>query len=949
MPETTSLNEQLLVAIKNKNLTEIINLLDSGADPNCCDYLDGVVQTPLSLACMQNDLESIKLLISKRTSINLTFRNCDAPLIVACYYGYFEIVKYLVEQGADIFQTNIHKRTPFIIALSRGYFEIADYLLLIESKMEHGREDYEIPILNLLKNENFEAVDYLKDKGYSIDIINKDGDSSLLMVCQSGSYKAVKYLVGKGASIGVTNKNNSTPIELAYSNKHFEIVDYLISQGAKITFPDNDTQHLLFITAENNYLYILKQLVAQGVSINQIRKSNLISLAYSYDYINTIDYANVMARSDGNAITSSGYKILSKVFKKASKGCSNRGESLFIIACRFGRLEIIRYLIEQKVQINQADGYGWTPLHIACKYRNIELVKLLLQNRADINIKTNRGETALQISQDEEYFTLVTYLKNFKQPLPFHIQLEPESYVIVRVWTPKVNKTDSSYTAVMAKKSLAKFTGKDASDDSDVGHISLAIYQNGEQKAYISHWPKKDAYYDEESEHKKSNADNNSFASDMACEQSLPSYQIRLYSLDIEKILVYYRQRKPNLRYDLYGTAKKQVLITGDEAIVHNCSSLIYELLEIGGLFEWLLKDSEKISITPRPVTPLLVGELAQKARAVEDILYPETKAFAENYLKFFETEFKEKLRAGYSAFIEFLRNHSDSLWLYAKQYGVQGMTALITLVETNLPRAEAALLLGYVKNTHEQDPLFKGGMKNIIQEKLKGLNVHLNGLLKEIGYRREYREDEPGKLSAALSLSVNSNKTIIDETFITLNNQFYRGLVLPFLEALVFSANKPLNLNWADEQGYQAIHWAVINNSPTIVDILLTHCPQAVNAIISYQVVMHNANQELATASSNKNAPLPLTPLDLAYEQQLPELVKILRDKGGLTQAELRQHNNQLESSNAQLLTRIRARDIHSILPGSNLLGQGHETSAVLEDDINNNSNRNDLLYRSS
>ena len=41
---------------------------------------------------------------------------------------------------------------------------------------------------------------------------------------------------------------------------------------------------------------------------------------------------------------------------------------VFLFSCREGQLEVVRLLLEFKVNSECADNDGWTPLHLACRY-----------------------------------------------------------------------------------------------------------------------------------------------------------------------------------------------------------------------------------------------------------------------------------------------------------------------------------------------------------------------------------------------------------------------------------------------------------------------------------------------------------------------------------------------------------------------------------------------------
>lgn len=74
----------------------------------------------------------------------------------------------------------------------------------------------------------------------------------------------------------------------------------------------------------------------------------------------------------------------------------NKSQSL-IEAVKTNDIEIIKDLIKSKVDINEKNTCGNTPLMISAENKNIDqnIVKLLIKNGADINQKNNKNETVL--------------------------------------------------------------------------------------------------------------------------------------------------------------------------------------------------------------------------------------------------------------------------------------------------------------------------------------------------------------------------------------------------------------------------------------------------------------------------------------------------------------------------------------------------------------------------
>ena len=79
------------------------------------------------------------------------------------------------------------------------------------------------------------------------------------------------------------------------------------------------------------------------------------------------------------------------------------GECLLHIACQWGDVNIVRYLIiDERCNSNIQDAYQNTPLHIACYKKTLSIIRLFLQRRCSTNITNKKGETAQDIPLNED-------------------------------------------------------------------------------------------------------------------------------------------------------------------------------------------------------------------------------------------------------------------------------------------------------------------------------------------------------------------------------------------------------------------------------------------------------------------------------------------------------------------------------------------------------------------
>ena len=85
------------------------------------------------------------------------------------------------------------------------------------------------------------------------------------------------------------------------------------------------------------------------------------------------------------------------------------GYSPLILACYHGNVEMAKFLIQNKGDVNGSSKMG-TPLMAAVVKKNLEIVKLLLEAKADVNIADPNGTTALMYATMFKSYDIVKLL-----------------------------------------------------------------------------------------------------------------------------------------------------------------------------------------------------------------------------------------------------------------------------------------------------------------------------------------------------------------------------------------------------------------------------------------------------------------------------------------------------------------------------------------------------------
>lgn len=144
-----------------------------------------------------------------------------------------------------------------------------------------------------------------------------------------------------------------------------EVVDYLLSHKAKVEAEDNNGQTAVkFAVSYSGSAPIVKLLISKGASIN-------------------------------------GWGTW----------------SLLHSAVQNGHVDLVKLLIENKLDVNAIDSQGLTPLHYAAHLGHIEkfgqIMKILLDNKADYNIADNTGKKLYEWAIENNRTKVIEILNSY--------------------------------------------------------------------------------------------------------------------------------------------------------------------------------------------------------------------------------------------------------------------------------------------------------------------------------------------------------------------------------------------------------------------------------------------------------------------------------------------------------------------------------------------------------
>jgi len=141
----------LVVGKKFKNIrsTLLLEAATAGDDVQCTKLIEAGIpieckdahgSTPLLLACKNNRLSTVKVLIESKANVNATTKLKATPLIAAASYGHVNVIKLLLASGANQ-NLGVDGMTPLTLARRASKTEVVALLEAAGEKKKPAGEE----------------------------------------------------------------------------------------------------------------------------------------------------------------------------------------------------------------------------------------------------------------------------------------------------------------------------------------------------------------------------------------------------------------------------------------------------------------------------------------------------------------------------------------------------------------------------------------------------------------------------------------------------------------------------------------------------------------------------------------------------------------------------------------------------------------------------------------
>ncbi|KAF8129139.1 ankyrin repeat-containing domain protein [Mycena galopus ATCC 62051] len=322
-----------LQAASMKNSVEILNLLlQNGADPN---IEGGTYCTALEAASANGWLETVKLLLQSGADVNIQ-GGMDGSAVQAASEQSLDIVELLLAHGADVNIGGSLYGTALQAASAKGRVEIVKLLLQSGADVNTQGGQYHTA-LQAASTARLDIVELLLAHGADVNIEGGIYGTALQAACARGKVEIIKLLLDHGADMNIEGGYHGTALQCASAKGNVEIVKLLLDHGADMNIKGGFYDMVLAAAAVYGQLDVAKLLLDHGASVN-------------------------------------------------IEGCTNPA-----LRNAEGKLEVVKFVIEQGADLHIDLPYHGTPLCAASERGELEIVKYLIEHGADPNIHCSQG------------------------------------------------------------------------------------------------------------------------------------------------------------------------------------------------------------------------------------------------------------------------------------------------------------------------------------------------------------------------------------------------------------------------------------------------------------------------------------------------------------------------------------------------------------------------------
>lgn len=347
--------------------------------------------TPLMNAAMNGHTPMVEWLLGLGAEINAINDHGDSALYMALRYQHLQTANALLEREDIITDhANIMSYTPFVIALVNGDFDLVNKLYTADFDLNKRYTENNTLLHICALAGNVAATQWLLDHGANPQLKNSFGLGPMEQAALNNQIALIALFIEKIKHNHQFNKDLGWVLLIAANHGYEDLFDVVLSHKHK--FPEMLIQAtLLFASTRGHW-----NLVAKLLDLNPGKAKGRINKHYDYgdfkyNHGNTILHA---------AATNGHLDVVKNLIDRGARvnARNHNHDSVLHAAVLGGNLAVIRFLCG-KMDVNQQNRQGTTPLHIAVETNNEAAIRCLLLNGADFTIKNHQNQSAQYLAK----------------------------------------------------------------------------------------------------------------------------------------------------------------------------------------------------------------------------------------------------------------------------------------------------------------------------------------------------------------------------------------------------------------------------------------------------------------------------------------------------------------------------------------------------------------------
>lgn len=274
--------------------------------------------------------------------------------------------------------------------------------------------------------------DYVQEytKICNLELQQKKYMEDLIIECKNVTFNINKVKILLKLIDNINFGELATPLHIACANNNFEMIKLLVEHGANVNAVDDKNRTPLYFTLlhQTYDINIVKYLVENGADVNI--QSNIMVDSKACKYQTILFLAIGQSLECVKYLVEHGANVNAVTY-------SNANLLMNCILFQYD-INIIKYLIENDININEADDSFGLPIYAALYRKNLEIIKLLVDNGANVlqccKNTMCTGMSALYVACIYNYTDAFLYMVKYGNDITSHSIMEQINVLFKNEW-----------------------------------------------------------------------------------------------------------------------------------------------------------------------------------------------------------------------------------------------------------------------------------------------------------------------------------------------------------------------------------------------------------------------------------------------------------------------------------------------------------------------------------